>query len=71
MKTRLRDLREDNDLTQKFIAYKLHIQQNTYSQYETGARQIPVDMLIELADFYHTSTDYILYRTRNPRPYRD
>ena len=57
---RLRDMREDNDLTQKEVADYLHIKQNTYSQYENGQRQIPIECLIALAKFYNTSTDYIL-----------
>ena len=57
---RIKDLREDNDITQKEIADYLHIKQNTYSQYENGKRQLPIDMLIALAKFYNTSTDYIL-----------
>ena len=57
---RIRDLREDMDLTQKEIADYLKIRQNTYSQYETGQRQIPLEYLIQLAKFYKTSTDYIL-----------
>ena len=68
---RIRDLREDNDLTQKEIAEYLHIKQNTYSQYENGQRQIPLDSLIALAKFYKTSTDYILGLTDNPKPYAD
>ena len=57
---RLREMREDRDLTQKELAEFLHIRQNTYSQYENGLRQIPIDALIALADYYGTSTDYIL-----------
>ncbi len=57
---RLRDLREDADLTQAEIAEYLHIKQNTYSQYENGHRQIPVDMIIKLSRYYKVSTDYIL-----------
>ncbi len=57
---RLKDIREDRDITQKNIAEYLHIRQNTYSQYETGARQIPIDVLIKLAVYFDTSTDYIL-----------
>ena len=56
---RLRDIREDNDITQKAIAEYLHIKQNTYSQYENGQRGLPVDILIKLAKFYNTSTDYL------------
>ena len=57
---RLRDLREDRDLTQAEIASFLHVKQNTYSQYENGQRQIPLELLIALAQYYHTSTDYLL-----------
>lgn len=66
---RLRDLREDRDLTQKQIADYLCIRQNTYSQYETGHRQVPIDVLIALADFYKTSTDYLLGLTDQKKPY--
>ena len=57
---RLKDLREDHDLTQSELAKLLHIKQNTYSQYETGQRQIPIDALIKLSEYYNVSTDYIL-----------
>ena len=67
---RIRDLREDRDLTQKEIAEYLHIKQNTYSQYENGQSQIPIDFLISLAKYYNTSTDYILSLTDNPSPYK-
>ena len=66
---RLRDLREDKDLTQKELAEYLHIRQNTYSQYETGQRQIPIDLLIQLARFYNTSVDYLLSLTDETIPY--
>ena len=66
---RLRDIREDHDLTHRSLAEHLHIRQNTYSQYETGQRQIPVELLIQLALFYQTSTDYLLEFTDDPRPY--
>ena len=66
---RLKDLREDADLTQATLAAYLHIKQNTYSQYENGQRQLPIDMLIALARFYHTSTDYILGLTEQRKPY--
>lgn len=69
MKTRLKNLREDNDLTQAQVAKKLNISQVAYSYYEIGKRNIPLDILIKLADFYETSTDYILYRTDNSTPY--
>lgn len=63
---RLKDLREDNDIKQKQIAEYLNIRQNTYSQYENGKREIPLEMLWKLADFYNTSVDYIIGRTDNP-----
>ena len=69
MKLRIRDLREDNDLTQREIADTLNIRQNTYSQYENGQRQIPLDALIKLAMLYNTSTDYILGLTDETKPY--
>ena len=66
---RLRDLREDMDITQAEIAQFLHIGQNTYSQYENGKRQIPISQLIALAKYYNTSTDYILGLTDIKTPY--
>ena len=66
---RIRDLREDSDITQKQIADYLNIRQNTYSQYENGQRQIPIDSLIKLALFYGVSTDYILELTDIKKPY--
>ena len=60
---RLRDLREDNDLKQADIARLLNVKQNTYSQYENGKREIPISMLWTLADFYHTSIDFLVGRT--------
>jgi len=67
---RIRDLREDHDLTQKAVADYLHIRQNTYSQYETGQRQLPLECLIALARLYQTSTDYILGLTDERKPYK-
>ena len=66
---RLKDLREDSDITQKTIADYLHIKQNTYSQYENGQRQIPISLLINLAKYYDVSTDYILGLTNIKKPY--
>mgnify|MGYP002513123527 CR=1 FL=1 len=57
---RLKELREDLDIKQKDIAEYLHIKQNTYSQYENEQRQLPIDVLIKLAEYYKVSTDYIL-----------
>ncbi len=65
----IRDLREDNDLTQKQVADYLNIRQNTYSQYETGSRQIPIEVLTALATLYKTSTDYLLGLTDCKIPY--
>ncbi len=63
---RLKDLREDNDVKQKELAEYLNIKQNTYSQYENGKREIPLDTLWKLADYYNTSVDYLIGRTDNP-----
>lgn len=63
MYPRLRDLRDDSDLTQKQLADILGMSQTGYSKYETGENDIPTHILIKLADFYHTSTDFILGRT--------
>lgn len=66
---RIRNLRVDKDLAQKQIANILHVAQNTYSQYEIGVRNIPIEILIQLARFYHTSIDYLVGLTDNPQPY--
>ena len=66
---RIRDLREDNKLTQADVAKYLHVKQNTYSQYETEQRQLPLSCLIALAKLYKTSTDYILGLTNNKEPH--
>lgn len=57
---RLRDLREDHDMSQKQIAEILGIQQTVYSRYERGSQTIPLQHLIALAKFYHVTTDYLL-----------
>lgn len=62
MYNRIRDLREDRDLTQKQVANILGMSQTGYSKYETGENDIPTQILIKLADFYGTSVDYILGR---------
>lgn len=67
---RLKELREDSDITQKYLAELLHIKQNTYSQYENGLRQIPIEVLIQLAKFYKTSLDYLVGLTDDPTPYK-
>jgi len=66
---RLRDLREDKDLSQKEIAALLQVHQTTYSDYELGRLNIPIAALHRLADFYKVSIDYLLCRTNNKRPY--
>lgn len=65
---RLRDLREDRDLSQQDIATYLGMKQPQYSRYERGLRDIPTDILIKLAKLYKTSTDYILGLTNNSKP---
>ena len=64
---RLYDLRNDNDLTQQQVADYLMCNRQVYARYERGLREIPVSMLIKLADFYKTSVDYILGRTDNAK----
>ena len=66
---RLRDLREDMDLYQKDIADYLHGSQVTYSRYELGTREIPLESLNALADFYGVSVDYLMGRTDEKKPY--
>lgn len=67
---RIRDLREDRDITQTKMAQLLKIHQTTYSDYELGNLNVPVDILIRLAKFYETSIDYIVGLTDDPKPYR-
>ena len=69
MYQRIRDLREDNDLTQTQIAQMLGMSQTGYSKYETGENDLPTQVLIRLADFYHTSVDYLLGGTDITTPY--
>lgn len=64
---RIRDLREDHDLTQKEIAKKLNCSQQVYSNYELGQRDIPTDILIKLSTIYDVSVDYLLDVTDNPK----
>lgn len=63
---RIRDLREDNDYTQKEIADHLHMQRNVYRRYELGEREIPTWAVIKLAKLYECSTDYLLGLTDRP-----
>ena len=70
MYKRIRDLREDRDLNQTEIATMLGMSQTGYSKYETGENDVPTAILIKLAKFYNTSTDYILGLTNNNKPYK-
>ncbi len=69
MYERIRNLREDKDLSQQDMAQYLHCSQVCYSHYETGKRYIPTAVLIALAEFHNTSVDYLLGRTPEKRPY--
>ncbi len=69
MYPRLRDLREDMDWSQKQLAEKLMMSQTGYSKYETGENDVPTHVLLRLAEFYGTSTDYLLGRTDVREPY--
>lgn len=66
---RLKELREDLNIPQRILADYLSIKQNTYSQYENGTRQIPINLLIELAKYFNVSTDYILGVTDTKEPF--
>jgi transcriptional regulator with XRE-family HTH domain len=68
-KYRLKELRNEYNKTQKELAEYLNIRQNTYSQYENGQRQLPIDVLIKLAFYYDVSVDYILNLTDIETPY--
>ena len=63
MENRIKDLREDNDYTQSFVANAIGITQRKYSYVETGVQQVTDDILVNLAKFYNTSVDYILKLT--------
>lgn len=70
MYPRIRDLREDHDLTQTEISKILNMSQTGYSQYEIGKNDIPTRILIELSKFYDTSVDYLLGLTDETKPYK-
>ncbi|MBR5442152.1 MAG: helix-turn-helix transcriptional regulator [Clostridia bacterium] len=70
MNNRLRELREDSDLLQKDIAEYLCCSQVCYSRYELGARDIPTDVLVKIAQYYNISIDYILHLTDEKRSYK-
>ena len=63
MRLKIRDLREDNDLTQKQISEYLMCDQSLYSKYERGEREIPLNLIIKLADYYDVSIDYLVGRS--------
>ena len=69
MQLRIRDLREDADLTQRQIAEYLACDQSLYSKYERGERVLPLDAAVKLARFYGTSLDYLVGLTKQRRPY--
>ena len=66
MNNRIKDLREDHDLTQQQIADAIGITQRKYSYLETGTQQLTAEILIKLADYYHVSIDYFLRQTNDP-----
>ena len=66
---RIRDLREDADLTQEKVGKAINVPQRTYAYYESGQRMIPPHVLAALADFYHVSVDYLMGRTNRKEPY--
>lgn len=70
METRLRELREDNDLTQEKCAKIAHIGKNSYIRYENGERTPPLDTIIEFAKYYNVSIDYIAKLTNKKEPYQ-
>ncbi len=66
---RIRNLREDADLPQRTLAELLKVTQTTYSRYESGVLDIPVDALVQLARYYNTSVDYLVGLTNEKTPY--
>ncbi len=71
LRLRIRDLREDNDMSQAEMAKLLKCSQQTYSRYESHTTEIPLESLIFLAEFYNTSTDYLLGITNQREPYHN
>lgn len=69
MELRIRDLREDHDITQAELAGILHCDQSLYSKYERGERALPLEVAVKLAKFYNTSIDYLVGLTDCPEPY--
>ena len=69
MKTRIRDMREDADLSQKAVAEYLLCDQSLYSKYERDERALPLELAVRLAEFYRVSVDYLLFLTDEKKPY--
>ena len=69
-KNRLRELREDNDISQTYLPKLLDMSQTGYSKYETGENDIPTNILIKLSKIYKTSIDYLLNQTDEKKPYK-
>ena len=67
LKNRIRDMREDSDLTQQKIAEAIGITQRKYSYIETGVQPLTDELLVRLADYYHVSIDYLLRQADNPK----
>lgn len=70
MRLRIRDMREDRDLTQKQISEYLMCDQSLYSKYERGEREIPLNLIIKLADFYNVNIDYLVGRSSVSKRYK-
>lgn len=70
MRLRIRDMREDHDLTQQQVAKYLMCDQSLYSKYERGEREVPLRVMLQLAGLYKTSLDYLAGLTEDKRPYR-
>ena len=70
MRLRIRDMREDKDLTQKQIAEYLMCDQSLYSKYERGEREIPLSLIVKLADFYNVNIDYLVGRSTISKRYK-
>lgn len=66
---RIKQLREDKDLTQRYMAGKLNMSQPQYARYESGRRDFPIDILIKISKIYNTSLDYLVGQTNETKPY--
>lgn len=69
LKLRIRDLREDADLTQQQVAEYLNCERSLYSKYECGIRTVPLEVVVKLAEYYHTSMEYLVGLTDDPKWY--